>query len=293
MNKLVKTMGLSTVITTAMLANSVIHKYSEKPEPENTQTVYTETSFKKDNFNSLELWSALTGLSVLGLAGAGIKDRRYKDAALESEIQNLISASDKISGKKDNTDKAQKCRILESNLSSISLLMKRHKIVDEAAFAHFEFTFGALIHAVEYNENPNSNLKIVLEYLAKKAITPKNKFKTIDKQYRADYRDVNFNHSYGVISYIKKGTYNGEKENTFLYKGLSNFEIMERIQIIKENVYQTDNGILMYKHDRENLLSTIRAIESAIRADIPVSTALLYDVNDLYCTKRLKKNIEI
>ena len=294
MNKVMKVAGLATALCAVMSANTLITKYCGNTEDYADGKVFIQKNDKKtDGIHDPALWISLTGLGIAGLAGANIRKNKFQKENLLGSIQQLIPESCNVVSGKTVKSRQEKEMILDSNYYELTGLLHKTQITDKAAFAQFKFTYGALKHAVQYGDIPESDLGIKLEYLALKSITPLKKAEKLKKQYENKYPAVDFNKIYGQIKYIKRGYYNFVSDELILYKGLKRDILLYRINEIEKYVLKEENSNVFYKHDRETLLQNISELRDKLKNNKEYDSQMLIKINDIYRSKRLQKIVEI
>lgn len=290
-NKLIKTFGFMTALSGAMLANSMITKHCKESSNPIIKEQFIKNRDLDNSFtNSSELWAALTGLSIIGFAGAYAKIKTNQINIPYEDVHSTIDTLYKTLYE-NNHNSEEIIKIIDNLKSQFNILFIEHPNGDICSKQQFLFTLDAIRHAAERNKKPGKDINIKLKYLFDKSVTTKNKFAHIDKKYRQEYPNINFDRNYGIIQIIKKIEYKNIQE-PLVYNKMSKENILPELEKIEKVIY-SNRFIAYYKHDQEDLVEKIKIVKDFLKADIPLPSNILNEINELYRLKQIHKTIQI
>ena len=289
-NKIIKTLGFTTALSGAVLTSAMganCNTYNT-----NSPRIETVSNNTDDDNTGINLLETLVGLGIVGMTGVFLKKINDFKNIPYSQAHFIINESCYVANKDNKYKRENVLKTLDDNQYKLYKLLNTTKIYDRVAAEQCKFTYGAIRHAVLHNENVDNTLKIKTQYLFDKAVSPKKYFKKLHQQYIEENPLIDFDKNYGHITLTKYGIYTSRNE-PLIYEGLRNKVVANELTIMLKNIQRESGCIPFYVHDKENLISKINRAAYYIRRNETIPHGLLTEINDIYHTKYLRKNIDI
>lgn len=289
MNKIIKTMGMISVISGIMYTNAEITQRCKDSKDPTVQETLCKGNLDNTISNNKQLWGTLMGLGILGLTAAFGKKIKDKHNVPYDKTHTII---DKVCLEiNQNSNNEEKLKHIENTEQLFKILLIKHSNGDIKAAQQFILTLGALKHAVENNIELDKDINIKLRYLFDKATTNKIKFAGIDKEYRAGFPTVNFDRNYGVVKIIKNIEYKNHPE-PLVYSGMKPLDAMRELHFM-ESIINDKNNIHFYKQDELDLKEKIKLAEDYIQKKMTLPSALLNEISQIYKLKQICITVQL